>query len=114
MAAESGIKQRASRRGLRSLDGKFYHKVKERNAADRAFNKALKDRKSAQNQSAGDKPDLAGNNFDFEYKEKAETKKEPESTVMVVKYHCSNCNTPVDHGTPVCPACGARLNWEGL
>lgn len=113
MANEPGVKQRASRRGLRSINGKFYHTIQERNAADRAFNKAKAAKKSEaasaviedinkDRAAKGEKP------FDFAYKQEEIVKP------AAATYHCVNCKQPVDYKTLVCPNCHQRLNWEGL
>jgi len=117
MANQPVVKGRATRRGLRSLDGKFYHTRKERATADRAFNKAVKDDEMTEHLPKdihkGTKPP-GGNKdqFDFTFNEKPD--KEPASIIIKPKYHCNNCQANVSYGTPICPVCGGRLNWEGL
>lgn len=115
MATEPGVKGRAARRGLRSLDGKFYRTRKDRNDADRAFNKAAKKREAAR-EVLGDinknRIDKGEKPFDFIFNQKEDEK--PESTIVKPRYHCNYCRTSVEYGTPVCPHCNQRLNWEGL
>lgn len=115
MAAEPGVKGRATRRGLRSLDGRFYRTRKDRNAADKAFNKAVKKSEAAnevledinqQRIDKGEKP------FDFTFNEKKDEK--PKSTIIKPSYHCTYCQTPVEYSSQVCPRCNHQFNWEGL
>ena len=105
---ELGVKQRATRRGVRSLDGKFYHNIKDRNAADKAFIKARADRELTKHLPGENQQD-----FDFEFKERSP---EAESTakITIPEYHCLYCQTPIEFKTPVCPTCGNRMNWEGF
>jgi len=109
MANQPVVKGRATRRGLRSLDGKFYHTKKERSAADKAFNFATLKAAKIPNQQVGENKDP----FDFTFTE-TPAKDHPEVKIIKPQYHCNNCQTAVSYGTLVCPVCGGRLNWEGL
>ena len=108
----AGVRQRATRRGVRSLDGKFYHHIKDRNAADKAFNEARADREATK-QLPGNPLGENKQTFDFEFKEESP---EAESTakITIPKYHCLYCQMPIEFKTPVCPTCGNRMNWEGF
>jgi len=113
MTKESGVKQKATRRGMRSLDGKFYHTYKERNAADSAFNKAVQDREATRLLLLDTRKGHTGEkSFDFTFTEKEP--KQPASTIVKPDYHCDYCKSPVEYGSLVCPLCNHRLNWEGL
>lgn len=113
VAFTGSLKQRATRRGLRSLNGKFYHTIQERNAADRAFNKALKDlpgdlaREREAAAAKGEKP------FDFTYKQEV-IKKPPAEKIVTPHYYCTVCRVEVERGVAACPGCGSRFVWEGL
>jgi Zn finger protein HypA/HybF involved in hydrogenase expression len=117
---EPGVKQRATRRGVRSLDGKFYHNIKDRNAADKAFNiaKARNEALATVRLPTGiEKGHITQQDkapFDFTFNEgivKPDTKI---ITPSSANYHCNNCQTPVEFKAPVCPNCGGKLNWEGF
>jgi len=102
----AGVRQRATRRGVRSLDGKFYHHIKDRNAADKAFNKARADREATK-QLPGNPLGENKQTFDFEFKEES-------PKIIIPKYHCLYCQTPIEFKTLVCPGCNHKMNWEGF
>lgn len=114
-ADQAGIKRRAARRGLRSLNGRFYHTKAERSAADRVFNKAVAAVKAAKQSGAirGEDDQSKAAPFDFEYKQDEIIKPAAEG-IVTPRYWCNNCHSQVTHGTPICPACSQLLNWAGL
>lgn len=113
---EPGIRQRATRRGVRSLDGKFYHTRKERNDADKAFNRAIAEREARTKtvDPAVIRQKLAAEPFDFTYNEGITKPDIKIVTPSSAHYHCNNCQTSVEYKAPICPKCGGKLNWEGF
>ena len=47
----------------------------------------------------------------------AKRTKVPEASVGdqdVQAYHCANCESPVDFGSPTCPGCNSEFMWEWI